>query len=193
MRIAATVLLLSMLAGCATSRPSAPREYLDEETAATITVVADPVVFVRESASATTLGSERPAFASEQRDYLNLYAIDVNRMGDHRQYLAVLQWLPPVDAATAVAPPTLELRTNSATIVLQPTAEQPRRLGIAKPLADSYSSSKWWYFAVDKQTLATLAAGQSLNAVLVAGGQRVDYVMWRDGRAQLAELTSALK
>ena len=81
-----------MLSGCA-SHVSTPRAYLDEETAATITIVAEPWIFTGEQVGASL----------NDRDYLNMFAIDVNRMGDHRQYLAVLQSMPPTALASAGA------------------------------------------------------------------------------------------
>src|SRR5262245_32988080 len=81
MRIAGAIVLALVMAGCATTRPAGPREYLDEQTAATITVVSDPWIFTRERFGAKV----------DEQDFLNLYGIDVNRQGDHRQYIAVLQ------------------------------------------------------------------------------------------------------
>src|SRR5262245_6154305 len=82
--------LLTTLLGCAATPSTAPREYVDEQTAATITVAADPLVFAQD---ATAIG----------RDFLNIYAIDVNRMGHHQQYLAVMQWWPDTVKTTAAA------------------------------------------------------------------------------------------
>jgi hypothetical protein len=187
MRIAAALVLALVAAGCSTTRPAGPREYLDEKTAATITVVSDPWIFTREQ-----FGS-----AVDANDFLNLYAIDVNRMGEHRQYLAVLQSVPlepstAPDAATD-GPPKLELRTGEHKIVLEVAAEDPQALGIAQPIAASYTlTSRWWYFPVSKQTLTTVAGASDLTASMQTQGHRVPYVMWRDGRAAVAELTAVL-
>lgn len=181
MRPITLVFALLLLAGCAANVVT-PRAYLDEETAATITVVADPWIFTAEQVSASL----------SDRDYLNVFAIDVNRMGDHRQYLAVLQSVPSA-ALSAGATPTLELRGGGRVVTLQHTLEEPRKLGIAKPLAPSYSmNAKWWYFAVDKSVLATVATAKDLQAALVASDQRVAYVMWRDGSRETAELSAVL-
>src|SRR5262245_7346855 len=106
MRIAGAVVLLLLVTGCTMTRPVGPREYLDEKTAATITVVSDPWIFTR----------ERFGTAVDQNDFLNVYAIDVNRQGDHRQYLAVLQSVPLKEAEAqgpAPAAPQLELRMGA--------------------------------------------------------------------------------
>lgn len=179
MRVIFAAAVLSLLPGCASERAAGPREYLDEKTAATITVVADPWIFANDRAA-----------AGDERDFLNLYAIDVNRMGDHRQYLAVLQWWP----LAATAAPTLELRAEDRTIALQPITVDARELGLAQPVETAHPpTSKWWYFPVDKQALATVARSQNLQATLVVRDERIAYVMWRDGRSELVELTDALE
>lgn len=178
-RIAPLIALL-MLSACA-SQGVTPREYLDEETAATITVVSDPWIFT----------GERMGALLNDRDYLNMFAIDVNRMGDHRQYLAVLQSIPPPALAEGV--PSLELRGSGQTVLLQHAAGTARQLGIAKPLAPSYSgTAKWWYFPVDKQLLGTVMRANDLQAALITTERRLAYVMWRDGSAEISELTAVL-
>lgn len=184
MRLFKTTFLLALLQltlmGCATPT-LAPREYLDEDTAATITMVAEPWIFA----------SERSSAASAKRDFLSLYAIDVNRMGDHRQYLAVLQWWPPEVGAAAA--PRLTLETQGTSHSLQATREQPRSLGIAQPLAGSSTEEgKWWYFEVDKQLLANVAAARDLRASFAIDGEPTAYTMWRDGSQELTELTAVL-
>jgi hypothetical protein len=168
------VLALSVTA-CSSTSVTTPREYLDEQTAATITVVKEPWIFTRE--------------ASEQRDYLHLYAIDVNRMGNHRQYVAVLQSTPTQGGSA----PSLELTTAERVVALEATTAEPRELGIAQPIAESYTmTAAWWYFPVDKEQLASLANSTELQARLKVGDQRIPYVLWRDGRNELSELTAVL-
>src|SRR4051812_910316 len=119
MRLLALVFSLGLVA-CATPHATTPREYLDEQTAATIKVVSDPWIFTR----------ERTSSAVDSHDYLNIYAIDVNRMGDHRQYLAVLKAWPENSSDS-----TLEIITSEGSVKLQPTAQSARELGIAQPVA----------------------------------------------------------
>jgi hypothetical protein len=173
----ALVLGLSIIA-CSSTSVRTPREYLDEQTAATITVVKEPWIFTREVST-----------ASEQRDYLHLYAIDVNRMGNHRQYVAVLQSTPTQGGSA----PSLELTTAERIVALEATTAEPRELGIAQPIVESYTmTAAWWYFPVDKEQLASLANSSELQARLKVGDQRIPYVLWRDGRNELSELTAVL-
>jgi hypothetical protein len=184
MRAVDAALLSLMCVACASTPDVKPREYLDEQTAATITVVAEPWIFSRERTNATL----------DERDYLNIHAIDVNRMGDHRQYFAVLQSLPLVDAAgRETPPPQLQLRAGEEIVTLESARDDSRALGLAQPVAQSYTAaSKWWYFPVDKHTLARISRAQDVQASLVAGEVRAPYVLWRDGRAEAAALAAAL-
>jgi hypothetical protein len=182
MRAIGLLLLVGLLSACTATSVTAPREYLDERTAATITVVKDPWIFTREQDAAVN---------TQHRDFLHLYAIDVNRMGDHRQYFAVLQAVPPENVAGVR--PTLELTSGEHATVLEATQADPRELGIAHPIAESYTlAATWWYFPVDKQTLATIANTRELHAAMIANDQRIPYVLWRDGREELSELTAVL-
>jgi hypothetical protein len=173
-----------MCAGCAAAPDEPLREYLDEQTAATITVVAEPWIFSR----------ERPSERLDDRDYLNVYAIDVNRMGDHRQYLAVLQSSPLRDGAGRDAPPpTLQWRASGEDLTFAPSAEDARALGVAQPVAQSYTyESRWWYYPVDRPTLARIASSRDAQAALIAGEVHAPYVLWRDGSAEAAALSSAI-
>jgi hypothetical protein len=184
MRFATITWLSLMCVACASAPDGKPREYLDEQTAATISVVAQPWIFSKERTNATL----------DQRDFLNVYAIDVNRMGEHRQYFAVLQSAPVMDAEGRESPaPTLELRTGGEHVALPATQENPRSLGLAQPVAESYTAlSRWWYFPVDKHTLARITKWQNVEAALAAGDVRSTYVLWRDGRAEAAALSAVI-
>lgn len=178
MRFLCAALLTSLFAGCVSAPATSPREYLDEQTAATITAVRQPWIFTR----VQNVGSA-------QRDFLHLYAIDVNRMGDHRQYIAALQ----SSADDPALHPSLELTAGGHTHRLAASAQDPRDIGIAQPIAESYTlTSAWWFFPVDKQTLAKLANARDLSAQLILGDERISYALWRDGRDELSELTAVL-
>lgn len=181
------VLLLSLLACACATRPVTPREYLDEQTAATITVVAEPVIFVTESPR----NFDGTVRADANRDYMELYGLDVNRMGDHRQYLALMKWQTPQDTGDAL--PVLSLQIGGSTLELRATGDDARTLGIAQPVSRGYlKSSRWWYFPADAPTLRRIASAGDLAATLTLNAQSFDYVLFGDGRAQLSALTEAL-
>lgn len=174
MRSIAAVALFLIVAGCASTKSVAPREYLDEATAATITVVADPWIFTRKN-------------APPQLDFFHLYAIDVNRQGDHKKYFAVVHYWPGEDLGGA-APPTLLLNGGSQELKLQAASEDARKLGIAKPLDRSApSSAKTWLYPVDKASLQAIAQTRQLAAALHTEKTMADYAVWRDGSSELSE------
>ena len=178
MRFTLFALITLLLVGCTSAPVTAPREYLDEQTAATITVVKEPWIFTREQ-----------SVGNEQRDFLHLYALDVNRMGEHEQYIAALQ----SSADDEAVPPVLELTAGEQTRKFAPRSGNSREIGVATPIAESYTlTSAWWYFPVDKHTLATLAEAGDLRAELITGDKRISYALWRDGRDELSELTAVL-
>src|SRR6266481_1480979 len=59
-----------------------PSEYLDQTTAATITVVAKPLIFAH----------ERPELAAHARDYVTLAAASVNRGGAIEHFIFAYLW-----------------------------------------------------------------------------------------------------
>lgn len=186
MRMTALLLATTLICGCAT-RPVAPREYLDEQTAATITVVAEPVIFVTQ----TPRNFDGTARADVSRDYIELYGLDVNRMGRHRQYIAVMKWQAPKETGNAL--PVLSLQIGGSTLELQATGDDPRALGLAQPVSGTASkSSSWWYFPTDTSTLRRIASARELAATLTVSTQPFDYVLFSDGRAQLSALTEGL-
>jgi hypothetical protein len=172
-------LALLAFAGCATAPSVTPREYLDEQTAATITVVADPWIFTRKN-------------APPQLDFFNLYAIDVNRMGDHKKYFAVVHYWPGPELAGSGAP-ALVLSGGAQELKLTAASEDARQLGVAEALDKSApSSAKTWFYLVDKERLQAIAQSRQLSATLAT--ERVDaaYVVWRDGSSELSEFATAL-
>ena len=176
MRLVPIAALLLSLCGCASTPSLAPREYLDEETAATIKVVAEPLVFAQEPGGAA-------------RDYLNVYAIDVNRMGSHEQLLAVLQWWPAESAGSA----NLELEISDRKLSLRAAEQSARELGISQTIDTSAPrDARWRYFPITREQLALIAAASPTRATIIEGERRTSYALWRDGRAQLAELAGDL-
>ncbi len=178
----ASISLILTLAGCASV---APREYLDPDTAATITVVAKPWILLADNSPSDF----------NKREFLDLYAVNINRTGDHRQYFAVMQsqfYFAPSNNETAA--PVLEIETPTGMIALRSTTQSPRQLGITKPLEEPYTvKSRWWYFPVSKENLGAIARSTNLHATLVSGDARVSYGEFRNGSAELAKLSASLQ
>lgn len=175
-----SLLAVLFLVGCATTHSITPREYLDEQTAATITVVADPWIFTRKN-------------APPQLDFFNLYAIDVNRMGDHKKYFAIVHYWPSAELASSdTGAPRLVLSGGSRDLQLEATAQTPREIGIAQPLDKAApSSAKTWLYPVDQATLQAIAQSRQLAATLVSDQVAAAYAVWRDGSTELSEFATA--
>ena len=75
-------MLLLAVGACASQPPDVPRQYLDQQSAATVTVATGALVFAR----------ERPELAVHARDYLTLVPVDVNQAGTHRLYFYCHVW-----------------------------------------------------------------------------------------------------
>src|SRR4051812_12650535 len=101
MRISPTLVvslaLTALLNACAASSGSGgPNEFLDEKTAATVSVAAKPLVFAR----------ERPELAAHSRDYITLAAASVNRSGTIDYFIFAYFWstLDPRDGSAGRTP-----------------------------------------------------------------------------------------
>jgi hypothetical protein len=176
-------LLLLFLSGCATT--ATPRQFLDNDTAATITVVASPWVFA----------ADDPGSAFVRRGFLNLYAFDVNRAGTHQHYFAVMQSsfdAPLPDQKSSMQ--TLELQANGHKLVFQSTAQSPRQLGVAQPLDQPLAlESRWWYFPATKEDIAAVAQLRSPHVMLAINDARFAYLEFRSGSKELTEFSATLK
>ena len=169
-----------MFAGCATEHVAGPREYLDDSTASTITMVANPWILTRTG-------------APPQLDLVHLYAVDVNQTGHHGRYLALLQYWPAA-AATHGERAQLILKFAEGEKRLNPVTDNPGELGIGQPLdAAAPVSAKTWFYSLDDQVLSSLAAASTLSLELVTTGASADYVSWRDGSADLKAFAATIQ
>lgn len=165
--------LFLVLAGCA-SAPIAARRYLDEQTAATITV-GPQWLFAR----------ERPDLAVNVRDYLAVHPIDVNRSGEHRTYLVAHAWStasagnPPFAAA-----PRLVLTADDRIITLAAVSTETRALGIGEQVVRPRgAAARVWYYAVEREAIQYISISGSVRAALQLDSAGATYAPWRDPRA----------
>jgi hypothetical protein len=169
-----------MSAGCATEHVATPREYLDESSASTITIVANPWILTRSG-------------APPQLDLLHLYAVDVNQTGRHGRYLAMIQYWPAA-ASTHGERVGLVLNLGEGQKRLEALTDDARQLGVGQPLdATAPTSAKTWFYPLDDATLVALASTPALSAELIGQSVSASYVSWRDGSADVKEFASAIK
>jgi hypothetical protein len=182
-----SLLLSLMLVGCST--PPTVKSWLDPVSSATITAQTEPLVLSR-------IGPTREI---SERDYAQLVAVEVNRMGDRRLYLiAVLwstanlsgqQWQDFESDFTQI-----ELNLDGRSVTLTRHVGELAALGIGQmPLPLPIPGSHHVYFPIERAQLRTLAESKhvQLNAL---GGPRSPqrYEEWKDGRQSLSDFLSRL-
>jgi len=168
-----------LLTACATTAEPAPRQYLDEHTAATVTVAADGLVFAR----------ARPEYAVNARDYLTVVPLDVNRGGTHLQYLYCYVW-STIDKprGTGETPSTFELVADGRQIPLTPVTTPVRSLGFGEVPIDPPAHNALPLISVtNREVLQFLVRAQALSVVATRDGIAERYDLWADGRAAIDE------
>jgi hypothetical protein len=179
-RAPALLSALMTLAACGlTPVQERPTEYLDEHTAATVTIVDKPIVFAR----------ERPELAANVRDYLTLSAASVNRSGKVSYVLVAYFW-STLDSfgAPSVAAVTdqLLLAVDDRRIRLSTRGHSAKDAGIANPVhAPPQHDGPPTVYGTDLDTLRFLSAARNVIAVRGADGNEQTFEIWDDGRAAL--------
>jgi hypothetical protein len=161
-----------VLAACSSSPQVRPREYLDEHSAATVTVVPPGLTFAR----------DRTDLAVHARDYFTLVPVDVNRMGDHKQYLYCMTWstidkrgLP--DGSGSVS--RYQLVADGRVIPLTPAQKSLHDVGLVEqPLRHPSKEATVLLVPTDRETLHYLSRAESLRLVLDDAGTTFRYELW---------------
>jgi hypothetical protein len=169
-----------LLSACATTEEApAPRQYLDEHTAATVTVAAGGLVFAR----------ARPEYAVNARDYLTVVPVDVNRGGSHLQYLYSYVW-STIDKPPGAAdkPTTFELIADGRQIPLVQVSTPVHSLGFGEiPVPPPARNALPLISATNREVLQFLARAEVLSVVATRDGIAERYDLWTDGRTNLDE------
>jgi hypothetical protein len=111
------------MAGCASEQPAGPREYLDERTAATITVAGESMVFA----------CDRPELGVNARDYVTLTAVDVNTSGRHATHLVGYAWSTLDKRAVEEGDSRYEIIADDRTLPLRSMPDGFRSIGVNEP------------------------------------------------------------
>lgn len=181
--------VVSLLAACAVGcrampTETEPREYLDERTTATITVVEQPLVFARDR-------SER---AVNRRDYVTLAATSINLAGKIRYAWVAYVWstLDVQEQATRSAE-ALVITADDRRLPLKPLAATPAAAGISLPLhAPPHTASISRVYETDLQTMRFVAAARSLRVQTDADESAPYYDLWTDHRSSLSQFVRFL-
>jgi len=168
--------LLAMLLAAA-ARP--PDEYLDEETAATLTIVAEPLVFA----------CERRDLGAYARDYVTLAAVAVNRNRKVSYVLLAYYWstvAPHLRPDALAAPELLVLQADDRQIALRRSVHTARDEGVSVLVHPPPGSTATpLVFPTDLATLRFLAEARRLKVLSNSDATPTGFVLWDDERDAL--------
>lgn len=175
----AVISLLAAMAACA-SAPPAPRALLNENTADTLTIVAEPLLFARLRTVATAAG----------HDYATLVAVEKDAAGKYTDLLLLYRWSIPSYSASAPAEDNagqLFIQADEHAIELQPLAQIPIDLSRRKELfLPEHVDVAIHAYAIDLETLRLMAGSHDLTLRLSKEPVDPPFWLWKDGRPALA-------
>lgn len=172
----------NLLAACATTDPGVVRDYLDEQTAATVTVAGTGTVF----------GRDRTEYAVNARDYFSVVPVDVNRAGTHVVYLYCYAWSTIDKPATDEPAASYEVVADGRRIPLAPAGPTPRALGFGEaPVEPPSRDAVPVVSATTREVLAFLARAQEISVVATRNGLGERYELWTDQRSAIEALLGA--
>ena len=176
----ALLALLALLACAAHAGESPLREYLDEDTGATVTLESDPLVFAY----------QRRELAANARDYVTLQAAAVNRSGKVSYVLISYVWStvdPRMRVEPLLNPDQLLLQADDRRIALNSRGHTAHDAGIGMVVdAPSGSSGPPTVYATDLATLRFIAESRHLAVAVDTERSTLLYDLWQDRRADLA-------
>jgi hypothetical protein len=175
---AAVLLLLAAISAC-TSAPPAPQALLNEHTAETLTVVAEPLLFARVRTVTTDAG----------HDYATLVAVEKDAAGKYTDVLLLYRWSIPSYSASTPAADTagqLFIQADEHTIELRPLDQIPIDLSRRKELfVPEHVDVATHAYAIDLDTLRLIASSHDLTVRLSQEPGEVPFWLWKDGRPAL--------
>jgi hypothetical protein len=181
------LVLLLALAGCAT-QPTV-KSWLDPVSSVTITAQTKPLVLVR----------AWPVPAENERDYAQLTALEVNRMGDRKLYLVAILWAtgemsPAQQKSFDDAFAKVEVGAGDRTVALTRHTGDVSELGIGQPeLPLPIPGSRHIYFPVKRDELRTISQSSRLQLITRGGPDAPRrYEEFADGRQSLSDFLSQL-
>jgi hypothetical protein len=173
------MLLASLAAVSALAGDNPPREYLDQDTGATVTVVDQPLVFAY----------PRRDLAANAHDYATLAAASVNRGGKIDYVLIVYFWStvdPRLRDAPLPAAEPLVLQADDRRLAFTLRGHSARDAGIGFAVhAPPGSTAAPNVYGTDLAVLRFIAAARQLTLLADSNGTTSSYGLWSDRRADL--------
>jgi hypothetical protein len=188
-RLAARAVILAVALSACTTLPgtASPEEYLDPETAATISIVGKPLVFAH----------ERPERAAHMRDYVTLAAAAVNRSGKTDYVLVAYDWTTFDEhgrsGETHSATTTLVVAADDRRITLNLAGHSAHDVGIGTPVhPPPVGSATPDIYRTDLATMRFIAAARHLAVLKQSDTAATAYTIWDDQRAALGVFVDQL-
>jgi hypothetical protein len=182
-----SLLLLLTLLGC--SSAATVKSWLDPVSSATITAQSKPLILTRDEQTRSI----------NTRDFAQLTALEVNRMGERRLYLVAVPWSSEHQTRTEQDEfeksfASIELRMGDRVTTLARHRGDIAELGLGQsPLPLPVSGSLQLFFAIERADLSALASSNRVQ--LIALGQPDSpqrYDEWQDGRRSLSDFLDQL-
>ena len=178
----ATLALCATLAACS-STPARPPEYLDPDTAASVTTVTAPIVFAR----------AHQDVAANARQYVTVAAVSVNRSGHFDYVLLVYLWstVDPRLGAHRHPGQNIILLADDRAIRLVRDGSSLHQVGISAPLhAPEHMHGQPRIYRTDLETLKFLGQARRMRLLLEGDEDPRPFDVWTDGRAALKQFAS---
>lgn len=180
-------LVLLMLTGCVT-QPSV-KSWLDPVSMATITAQNEPMVLARMEKRRTANG----------RDYAQLTAIEVNRMGERKLYLVAVLWSNAQLTGKQWqnfenAFQEIEVRLDERALSLTRLPEDVSALGIGQtPLPLPIPGTRQIYYSIDRPELRAMVASNRVElTALGRADSPVPFEEKENGRRSLSDFLGQL-
>lgn len=172
-------LLPALLPLAAAAGDLEPREYLDPQTAATVTIVGEPLVFA----------NPRTDLAANARDYVTVAAAAVDRSGKVSYVLIAYFWStvdPRMRTDPLPNPEPLIVQADDRRLVLNLQGHSAYDAGIGVPVHQPPGRSVTPnVYSTDLGALRSIAVSRHLTLVAETNVTSIPYELWEDRRASL--------
>jgi hypothetical protein len=182
-----SLLLMFTLLGCS-SAPTV-KSWLDPVSAATITAQIEPLILARDE--------QRRSI--NERDFAQLTALEVNRMGERRLYLVAVPWSSSHQTRAeqesfANSFARIELRMGDRSTTLTRHPGDIAKLGIGQsPVPLPIPGSPQLFFPIERADLSALASSSRVQLIALGQPEQpLNYDEWQDGRSSLRSLLDQL-
>jgi len=182
-----SLLLLFTLFGCTTA-PTV-KSWLDPVSSASVTSQIEPMILAR----------NEQARGSDEREFTQLTALEINRMGERRLYLVAVPWSSEQRTRTEREEfehsfARIELRMGDRSTVLARHGGDIAELGVGQsPLPLPVQGSQQWFFPIERAELNALASSSRVQLIALGDSDAPRrYDEWQDGRHSLSAFLDQL-